>query len=155
MSGYYRRRARKGARAISVLHGQLGSGRVFGGLGRLASKTGGCRFDSCRACFSIACSSEVASGFPNAPAELLAQVAARLAGGRSLGLLEPAEGLAGGAPRAGARVPASCTTARDTAGKKVPHCPCGPCITSGKGGPSGARAPGARDPALCVDVGRG
>src|SRR2546422_3950063 len=154
MSGYYRRRARKGARAISVLHGQLGSGRVFGGLGRLASKTGGCRFDSCRACFSIACSSEVASGFPNAPAELLAQVAARLAGGRSLGLLEPAEGLAGGAPRAGARVPASCTTARDTAGKKVPDCRCGPCITAGNGAPSAPRARWARDPALCVDVGR-
>src|SRR2546427_2511900 len=155
MSGYYRRRARKGARAISVLHGQLGSGRVFGGLGRLASKTGGCRFDSCRACFSIACSSEVASGFPNAPAELLAQVAARLAGGRSLGLLEPAEGLAGGAPRAGARAPAACTTARDTAGKKGSHCRCGPFITARKGGPSAPRPRGARDPALFVRAGPG
>src|SRR2546430_11698780 len=34
ISGYYRRRARKGSRAISVLHGRLGSRRVFGGLGR-------------------------------------------------------------------------------------------------------------------------
>ena len=118
------------------------------------SKTGGCRFDSCRACFSIACSAEVASGFPNAPAEPLAQVAARLAGGPSLGLLEPAEGLPGGAPRAGARAPAACTTARDTAGKQVPDCRCGPSITAGNGAPSAPRARRARDPALCVDVGR-
>src|SRR5213593_91990 len=47
-----------------------------------------------------------------------------------LGLWEPAEGLAGGAPRAGARAPAACTTARDTAGKQVPDCRCGPCITA-------------------------
>src|SRR5436853_607836 len=61
---------------------------------------------------------EVASGFPNTRAEPLAQVAARLAGGRSLGLLEPADGLAGGAPRAGARAPAACTTTGRT-----PHLP--------------------------------
>ena len=96
---------------------------------------------------------EVASGFPNAPAEPLAQVAARLAGGPSLGLLEPAEGLPGGAPRAGARAPAACTTARATAGKQVPDCRCGPCITVGHGAPSAPRARWARDPALCVDVG--
>src|SRR2546422_9299515 len=84
----------------------------------------------------------------------LAQVAARLAGGPSLGLLEPAEGLPGGAPRAGARAPAACTTARDTAGKQVPDCRCGPSITAGNGAPSAPRARRARDPALCVDVGR-
>ena len=82
------------------------------------------------------------------------RVAARPAGGRSLGLLEPAEGLPGGAPRAGARAPAACTTARDTAGKQVPDCRCGPCITVGHGAPSAPRARWARDPALCVDVGR-
>src|SRR5207247_7288546 len=82
------------------------------------------------------------------------RVAARLAGGPSLGLLEPAEGLPGGAPRAGAGAPAACTTARDTAGKKVPDCRCAPCITAGNGAPSAPRARWARDPALCVDVGR-
>src|SRR2546427_6223807 len=103
---------------------------------------------------SIACSSEVASGFPDAPAEPLAQVAARLAGSRSLGLLEPAEGFAGGAPRAGARAPAACITARDTAGKKVPDCRCGPCITAGNGAPSAPRARWAGYPALSVKAGR-
>src|SRR5436190_13541861 len=82
------------------------------------------------------------------------RVAARPAGGRSLGLLEPAEGLPGGALRAGARAPAACTTARDTAGKQVPDCRCGPCITVGHGAPSAPRARWARDPVLCVDVGR-
>src|SRR6266571_1057591 len=82
------------------------------------------------------------------------RVAARLAAGRSPGLLEPAEGLAGGAPRAGARAPTACTTARDTAGKRIPDCRCSPCITAGNGAPSAPRARWARDPALCVDVGR-
>src|SRR6266511_3794762 len=46
ISRHYRGRTRKPSRAISVLHGRLGSRRVFGGLRRLLSKTGGCRFDS-------------------------------------------------------------------------------------------------------------
>ena len=50
ISGPYRGHARRRCRPISILRGHLGSRRVFEGLGRLASKTGGCRFDSCRAC---------------------------------------------------------------------------------------------------------
>src|SRR5439155_1035334 len=52
ISGDYRGRGRKAARSISVFEGRLRSRRVFGGLRRLVSKTGGCRFDSCRACKS-------------------------------------------------------------------------------------------------------
>ncbi len=46
----YGGRAGKLSPSISVFHGQLGSRRLLGGLGRLLSQTGGCRFDSCRAC---------------------------------------------------------------------------------------------------------
>src|SRR5258708_15415472 len=52
ISGLYCGRARKRRSPISLFRGHLRSRRVFGGLGRLASKTGGCRFDSCRACFA-------------------------------------------------------------------------------------------------------
>src|SRR5438309_11861855 len=61
MSGYYRRRARKGARAISVLHGQLGSGRVFGGVGRLASQNRGLQVRFLPGLFGVKASSRLAS----------------------------------------------------------------------------------------------